>query len=194
MKRLFRSPSASTFQGTVEKQNVGRRKEAPASAADSNEGSSCKTQERRVFVSEPAPVSRAIVISTKCQMLFAHCSSRTSWLESSSSPASPPRPLTLFLAPPRPPPKRSASESAPGAQVVGLYEAADDATNDVGWRGDEDGDSFRIAAVVTGSHFAEEAGFNASVRSVHWKNHSPIRVLHPPLPPRPPPLLTHDVP
>ncbi|CAM9750475.1 unnamed protein product, partial [Ectocarpus sp. 4 AP-2014] len=56
----------------------------------------------------------------------------------------------------------SASESAPGAQVVGLYEAADDAANDVGWRGDEDGDSFRIAAVVTGTHFAEEAGFDPS--------------------------------
>ena len=81
--------------------------------------------------------------------------------------------LLLFVAssttlPPHPAPTSSllhrGVSAAPGAQVVGLYEAADDGANQAGWGGDEDGDVFRIAVVVTGSLFAEETGFDSSVR------------------------------
>lgn len=70
--------------------------------------------------------------------------------------------------PPHPAPTSSllhrGVSAAPGAQVVGLYEAADDGANQAAWGGDEDGDVFRIAVVVTGSLFAEETGFDSSVR------------------------------
>lgn len=74
--------------------------------------------------------------------------------------------LPRRLLPPAPPASllRRDVSADPGAQVVGLYEAADDGTNQAGWGGDEDGDVFRIAVVVTGSPFAEETGFDSSVR------------------------------
>lgn len=82
---------------------------------------------------------------------------------------------TYFLRPflptlPLPRLGSSASESAPGAQVVALYEVAEDGINEAGWSGDGDngdGDAFRVAVVVTGSHFAEEAGFDSAVRCIH---------------------------
>lgn len=78
---------------------------------------------------------------------------------------SPSLPRRLF--PLTPPPAfllhRSVS-AAPGAQVVGLYEAADDGANQAGWGGGDDGDVFHIAVVITGSLFAEETGFDSSVR------------------------------
>lgn len=162
MERLFCSPFASTFQEKVQEQYMGTQKAAPEvhqtrmKARVNHKNDECLfpswLRSREQFLYPP-------------DMRIAR--TRTSRIESSSSPAPPsPAPSPRFSFPP----KRSASESAPGAQVVGLYEAADDATNDVGWRGDEDGDSFRIAAVVTGSHFAEEAGFDSSVRSVDRKN------------------------
>lgn len=68
------------------------------------------------------------------------------------------------------------SESPPGAQVAALYEAAGDETNEAGWRGNDDDNGkggLRVAVVVTGSHFAEAAGFDSTVRRIHLAAHCP---------------------
>lgn len=44
-----------------------------------------------------------------------------------------------------------------------MYSAAEDSVNATGWRTDV----LRVAAVVTGSHFAEAAGFDAAVSLLH---------------------------
>ena len=62
--------------------------------------------------------------------------------------------IALFLEP-----LRLVAEDPPGAQVVALFEVADDAINGAGWREDV----FRVAAVITGSHFAEPSGFDSQV-------------------------------
>lgn len=65
---------------------------------------------------------------------------------------------------------RLSSEGPPGAQVVGLYEAAEDGTNEAGWRLE---DTLRVAVVVTGSRFAEASGFDSAVRGSTFLMHLP---------------------
>lgn len=67
----------------------------------------------------------------------------------------PPLPPHLLL--------RAVSEGPPGAQVASLYDAADDGTNEAGWGEGAGGDAFRVAVVVTGSRFADTAGFDPLV-------------------------------
>lgn len=57
---------------------------------------------------------------------------------------------------------RALSADPPGSQWLALFNAAEDDTNDAGWRSD----AFRVAAVVTDSAFASATGFDSTVSSL----------------------------